>query len=312
MPHNGEGTGFIKWKDRVARCAIPMIRPFVRYGPLALRSIVWNHICSGRVARRQHRFTVTTQYGRFTGDSSDLVSQCVYYFGQWEPEVSQLITQRLQPGHTFVDVGASTGWYTLLAAEKVGPTGRVVAIEASPTNFLRLKENVDKNRIGNVRLVNDAVWGSGSCLSLFQGPSVNSGISTVVPSFARRRGCVLFGQVRGRPLSELLSQDEITTLRILKVDVEGAEREVLLGFEPMLDSVPDDLEILLELTPTEYNVDDLLRPFRKRGFRAWIIPNDYTAERYLSFSLPSRPDQFQELLTIPERQVDVLLTRTRP
>lgn len=296
----------------MARYAVPLVRALVRYGPLALRTTVWNHICDGRFAGLQHRFTVCTEYGHFTGDSSDMLSRYVYYFGQWETEISWLVNQRLRPGDTFVDVGAGTGWYTVLAAKKVGPTGRVVAVEASPTNFVALKENVNNNRLGNVRLINEAVWSSESCLSFFQGPHYNSGISTLVPSFAERRGCKLVGRIRARPLPALLSPDEIATLRILKIDVEGAEREVLLGLEPLLDSVADDLEIFLEVNPTEYNVDDLLHPVRKRGFRAWIIPNQYEAEYYLNFSPLNRPGQFEELLVVPEQQVDVLLSRTRP
>jgi FkbM family methyltransferase len=188
----------------------------------------------------------------------------------------------------------------------------VVAIEASPTNFLRLQQNAGDNRLGNVRLVNEAVWSSDVFLSFFQGPPSNSGVSTVLPSFAEPRGCAPAGRIRGRPLPELLSADEMAAMRILKIDVEGAEREVLLGLEPVLDSLSSDLEIFLELTPTEYNVDDLLRPLRKRGFRAWIIPNPYSWEFYLDFSALRGRDNYEELLGIPEDQVDVLLSRTGP
>jgi FkbM family methyltransferase len=211
-----------------------------------------------------------------------------------------------------VDVGANTGWFTLLAADAVGPKGRVVAIEASPTNFLRLKENVSNNRLENVRLVNEAAWSSAGFLPLFQGPVSHSGVSTVVPAFAERRHCEWAGRIPARPLPELLSPDEISTLRVLKIDVEGAEREVFLGLEPMLDSVPDDLEIFLELNPSEYDVEDLLCPIRKRGFRVWIIPYQYTAEYCLNYSALHRQDNFEELLGIPKQQVNVLCSRTRP
>jgi FkbM family methyltransferase len=300
----------------VAQCFapfIPLVRALIRYGPLDLRTAIWNHIGRTRLVGLPHRFTVGTDYGRFTGDSSDLLSRYVYYFGQWEPEVTRLIKQRLGPGHTFVDVGANLGWYTLLAADAVGPTGRVVAIEASPMNFSRLEENVNNNRLENVRLVNEAVWSSQGLLSLFQGPPQHSGISTVVPSFAERhRGYEKAGQIRARPLPELLNPDEIATLRVLKIDVEGAEGEVLLGFEPMLDSAPDDLEIFLELNPTEYDVDRLLVPIRRRGFRAWIIPYQFKPEYCLNYSGLQRRDNFEELLETPKQQVDILVSRARP
>jgi FkbM family methyltransferase len=302
------------WKARIAQYFvpfIPLVRALVRYGPLDLRTTIWNQIGRTRLVGLPHRFTVSTQHGRFTGDSSDMLSQYVYYFGQWEPEVTHLIKQRLGAGHTFVDVGANTGWFTLLAADAVGPTGRVVAIEASPTNFVRLKENVSNNRLGNVRMVNEAVWSSQGLLSLFQGPPSHSGVSTVVPSFAERQRCKLSSQIQARPLPEILNPDEIATLRILKIDVEGAEREVLLGLEPMLDSVPDDLEIFVELNPTEYDVGDLLHRLRKHGFRVWMIPNQYKSEYCLNYSALHRQDDCEELLEVPKQQVNVLVSRTR-
>ncbi|MGO9403587.1 MAG: FkbM family methyltransferase [Terriglobales bacterium] len=304
-----------RWKALIAQSFIPfipLVRALVRYGPLNLRTTIWNHIGHTRLVGLPHRFAVRTEYGRFTGDSSDMLSKYVYYLGQWEPEVTHLIRQRLRPGHTLVDVGANTGWFTLLAADTVGPTGRVVAIEASPTNFLRLKENVSSNRLENVRLVNEAVWSSEALLPLFQGPPSHSGVSTVMPSFAERQRCKLAGQISACPLPELLSPDEIATLRILKIDVEGAEREVLLGLEPVLDSVPDDLEIFLELNPTEYDVDDLLRRMRKRGFRVWIMPNQYTSKYCINYSALHRRESFEELLETPKQQVNVLVSRIRP
>ena len=305
-----------RWKARVADYFapfIPLARALVRYGPLNLPKIIWNQIGRTRLVGLPHRFTVGTEYGRFTGDSSDLLSRYVYYFGQWEPEVTRLIKQRLGPGDTFVDVGANLGWYTLLAADAVGPTGRVVAIEASPANFLWLKDNVNSNRLENVRLINEAVWSSESLLSLFQGPPQHSGISTVMPSFAERhRGYEKAGQIRARPLPELLNPVELSTLRVLKIDVEGAEQEVLLGLEPMLDSAPHDLEIFLELNPTEYDVDRLLVPIRRRGFRAWIIPYQFNPEYCLNYSTQQRRDNFEELLETPKQQVDVLVSRSRP
>jgi FkbM family methyltransferase len=290
---------------------IPLVRTLVRYGPPNLSTTIWKHIGDTRLVGLPHRFTVKTAFGRFSANSSDMLARYIYYFGQWEPEVTHLIRERLKPGDTFVDVGANLGWYTLLAADAVGSTGQVVAIEASPANFSCLKRNVNDNHLKNVRLVNEAVWGSECLLPLFQGPPSHSGISTVLPSFAaNHRGCERAGQIKARPLSELLTPDEIATLRVLKIDVEGAEREVCLGLEPILNSVPDDLEIFLELNPDEYDVDRLLLPIRKRGFRAWLIPYQYKPEYCLNYSASLQTDKFKELLDTPQRQVDVLLSRT--
>jgi FkbM family methyltransferase len=304
-----------RWKSRVAQCFvpfIPLVRALLRYGPLKVRTAIWQQIGHTRLVGLPHHFTVGTEYGSFTGDSSDMLAKYIYYFGQWEPEVSHLIKQRLRPGQTFVDVGANSGWYTLLAANAVGPTGRVIAIEASPTTFDQLKDNIDNNGLRNVRLVNEAVWSSQSLLPLFQGPPSHSVISTVMSSFAERRRCAAAGQIRARPLSEILDASEIATLRILKIDVEGAEQEVIRGFEPVLDSVPDDLEIFLELNPADYDAAGLLSSLRQRGFRAWIIPNRYETDCYVNYSARQPAGQLEELVEMPKEQIDVLVSRTPP
>jgi FkbM family methyltransferase len=305
------------WKTRAARFVsrfitfIPLVRALMKYLPAAQRKRVWTYICDDKLALHHHHFTVRTEYGRFTGDSADLIPQYVYYFGHWEPVVSELISRRLRPGQTFIDVGANTGWYTLLAAHRVGPTGRVVAIEPSPANFSWLSENVKRNRLGNVHLVNEAAWSGESELPFFQGPASSSAVSSVMRSFAELKGCEQRAQmVRARPLATLLTPDEVSSMRVLKIDVEGAELEVVRGLEPVLDSAPNDLELFLELNPGQYDVEELLQVFRKRGFRAWIIPNEYAPNYYLNFSRANLGVQLKELLSLPDSQIDVLLTRT--
>ena len=79
------------------------------------------------------------------GHTADLIQRYVYYFGVWEPTISQWFKGYVRPGDIVVDVGANIGWYTLLAAQRVGPEGQVVAIEASPTIAEHLRANLALN-----------------------------------------------------------------------------------------------------------------------------------------------------------------------
>jgi FkbM family methyltransferase len=63
----------------------------------------------------------------------------------YEPELTALLLELLKPGASFIDGGANSGWYTLLAASKVGPTGRVWAIEPAPLPWARLMRNLELN-----------------------------------------------------------------------------------------------------------------------------------------------------------------------
>ena len=84
-----------------------------------------------RILRPEH--LATTYFGaRIYCDPRDLIQRMILHFGVWEPDVSRVIEQSLAPGDVFVDIGANIGYDTLLASSCVGPTGRVVSIEASP------------------------------------------------------------------------------------------------------------------------------------------------------------------------------------
>src|SRR5207249_2412898 len=102
-----------------------------------------------------------------------------YYFGMWEPHISRWIDERLSPGDTFIDVGANIGYYSLLAARRVGPTGSVVAIEPSPKTFRALEANLAQNRLKNVRTVNAAVSDRQATVPLYHGPDTHGGLTTM-------------------------------------------------------------------------------------------------------------------------------------
>ena len=98
----------------------------MRYAPLpAVRARLWS--LGAERATRPRSFVVRTRYGfRFAGDQRLIMPRCVYWFGHWEPLLSRSLHATLRTGDVVVDVGANTGWYTLLAATAVGPSGRVV------------------------------------------------------------------------------------------------------------------------------------------------------------------------------------------
>lgn len=92
---------------------------------------------------------------------ADVLSEWLLYSGSWQPPLSAWLCRTLRPGDTFVDVGANTGYFSLLAASLVGGEGggKVIAVEACPRTFRRLQLNLSLNRTlarGCVRSVNAA------------------------------------------------------------------------------------------------------------------------------------------------------------
>jgi tRNA G37 N-methylase Trm5 len=80
-----------------------------------------------------------------------------------------VIIQYFHPkeGDVVVDVGAHIGRYTIIASKRVGPNGKVIAIEADPSNFEMLNRNIQLNRLANVTTLNYAAFSRETRIKLY-------------------------------------------------------------------------------------------------------------------------------------------------
>lgn len=126
-------------QDRVTSWFIPPARTFIRFAPFgAGKRAFWTRVVEPYLAWHPHKFMARTVFrSRIAGDTRDILHQYIYYFGVWEPHLTNWIGQQLAPGDTFIDVGANVGYFSLLASRLVGKSGVVVAIEPSPTILRR-------------------------------------------------------------------------------------------------------------------------------------------------------------------------------
>lgn len=132
----------------------------------------------------------------------------------------------LKPGDTFVDTGANIGFYTLLASRAVGPTGRVIAIDADPYNFGKLRRHLDMNGAKNVTALPIGVSDKRQTLELTMASAGNRGGST----FAFRPPDHQTVAVECYPLKDVLDQQGVTAVAGLKMDIEGWEYRVMKPF----------------------------------------------------------------------------------
>ncbi len=250
--------------------------------------------------------TGTTYFGaKFNADIRDRVPQSAFFFGVWEPNISHQLERRLRPGSLFVDVGSNFGYYSLLAAKLVGAAGDVVAIEASPSIFQRLCSNIERNGLTNVRCVNAAVSDRRGALTIYAGPSFNTGATSTIEAW---RGGPAEAVVQALPLNEILTKAERARVRLIKIDVEGAELPILEQILATTDCYPTDAEIIVEFSPSGA-ADDWARVFSQflsAGFAAFGIDNDYEEEAYLRWRTPC---ELQRLTAPPAMKTDILFTR---
>lgn len=261
-------------------------RGYVRHAPSAAgkASLVAKYL-NPHLRDNARQRVVRSRFGvRFAVDTQDLIQRYLYLFGVWEPHMTRWLRGRLRPGDTFVDVGANVGYYAMVASRWVGDGGQVVAIEASPTFHRKLLQHVRLNQCGNVRAINGAVSDERKELTFVLASSANMGANSIVPYDGPAESSF---QVEAFPLGELLEPAEISTARVIKIDVEGAEGSVVRGMIPMLDKLRPDCEITVEVTPDRMaqlgdSAEELMKAMRDHGFHAYRLVNEYTPESYVA------------------------------
>jgi FkbM family methyltransferase len=286
-----------------ASALVPLARVWIRYWPFALgkawlwRTFHWRH----------RKFTSRMRFGGVvTGSTQDLIQRHLYYFGTWEPHISNWVRATLHAGDGFVDIGANIGYYSLLASGVVGASGAVVAVEASPTIHALLAKHVRLNRRANIRTVHCAAAASAGMVKLYHGQPDNIGKTTTVGRDGE------FVEVTAQPLFEILVENEILRARIIKIDVEGAELQVLRGLVPLFERMRSDLEVVMEVSPnlmpgSNGAGEEIFSIMRAHGFAAFAFDNDYRVESYLRKSTHARPRPMAGLQK--DIQMDVLFSR---
>src|SRR5918996_3387500 len=160
-------------------------------------------------------------------------------------------------GDIVVDIGAHMGRYTIISSKRVGTNGKVVAIEAHPGNFEMLNRNIKLNRLTNIISLNHAVYSKETKVKLYV-PGEESG-NTIYNTLISDRATneEKFVEVNANTLDYLLQSKGIKQEEVnwIKIDVEGAEFEVLKGAANIL-SKSKDIALLIEL----HGPPDVYRP----------------------------------------------------
>lgn len=159
-------------------------------------------------------------------DLADFIQRGVF-IGAYEPDEIARVRELLQPGMTFLDCGANVGFFTLLASRLVGPTGRVIAVEPSPYAVGRLRETVRNNGITNVTVVHAGLGERRGTLQLM----VPKAVGNHAPSFVPGNENTAPVDVQVVTVDELLDEQKVATVDLMKVDVEGFEPALFRGAE---------------------------------------------------------------------------------
>jgi FkbM family methyltransferase len=191
--------------------------------------------------------------------------------GEWEPHVKKVLLQFITPGMTVVDVGANFGYFTLLAAQVVGPKGLVYAFEPHPRSFEILQKNIVANwYVDRIRSFPFALLDGAKQLDMHTTPSLAGGNSFFVT------------QMGGLSLDESIAVtaktlDEVVSGRVdvMKIDAEGSEPFIIEGMKGVLARSPQ-IKIVMEFNPQALQAAgkdprQFLRRLAELGFVAGMV-----------------------------------------
>jgi FkbM family methyltransferase len=139
--------------------------------------------------------------------------------------------ERLRPGDVVVDVGANAGLYSVLAARRVAPGGRVFAFEPSADEFARLAWALRANGVDNVVASNTALADRAGFFGFVPAPSQHTGLHRLGADGDAAPQRVW--AERGDVAVQLEAKENVA---LLKIDVEGSELGVLRGFQGLLEA----------------------------------------------------------------------------
>lgn len=168
---------------------------------------------------------------------------------KYEPYETELILKQVNKGDIIIDIGANIGYYTVLFADKVGKTGKVIAIEPDPINFEILQKNIKENKLRNVVAVQAAVGSENKKMILYKSEE-NLGDHKLW-----KNGAAINKEVFCRKLDDLLKDLGYEKIDLIKVDTQGWEPEVFAGAKRTIEK---DLPIIFfEYSPVSYKLAKL-------------------------------------------------------
>jgi FkbM family methyltransferase len=221
----------------------------------------------------------------------DWVQQNVFFLGEYEPAELKAIKPYLKEDSVFIDVGANFGWYSLFSSFVIGNQGKVIAFEPFPENFRRLSQNISLNPNRKIIAENLAVGQQKGSLDLFyNNQEQNLGmVSKNATPNSRKKNVPMIA------FDDYVSDNKIDKIDFIKIDIEGAELQALMGMKEVLRKLKPVL--LVEILKEQNDRNSILSFLSGLGYQQFYITNDgaiseiettVNRDNYL-FAIPSTP-----------------------
>ena len=192
----------------------------------------------------------------------NVLGRRIYLHGIWEEDVTRVLCEEIRPGMTTLDVGAHIGYYTLLMAKRVGNQGHVFSFEPNPVVRNYLEQNIKRNQYSQVTICPVALFSKAGYGALEGRDNLNSVLSNHPSSTDSKVSIAVFDQIK--------NDLGIQKVNLIKMDVEGAELDILLGMRKMLTD--DHPALIIEI----HQVGLIHFDHTESEFRRFVMSVGYT------------------------------------
>lgn len=207
--------------------------------------------------------------GEVIAPLDDHVGRAAFFCGDLDPKVTWVFRKLLRRGDTVLDIGANIGVTTVAMASFVGTGGHVHSFEPNPVLQDMLRRVIARNQFGNVTLHPMALGSADGELEL-RVPKANFGMGSLV-RHANPDDAV--HSVPVRRLTDVIAEEGIKSIRLIKIDVEGFEADVFSGAGEVLSQTKPQA-ILFELNQEagEFGDQPVVRILNEAGYEFFTIP----------------------------------------
>src|SRR5712664_2651602 len=230
--------------------------------------------------------------------------------GGFESAELLFVQRYLKQGMTALDIGAHHGLYTLLASKRVGPSGKVLAFEPSPRERKQLVRNVRINFCSNVHIEPYALGKEPARNNLYVVEGGEDGCNSLRPPAVQSETRTV--PVEVITLDAIASKLGLTKVDFVKLDVEGAELDVLKGALGLLQTAPRPVFLVevydIRTHPWGYEAREIVEFLYQRGYRWYGLLNDGSIQAIAS----NLQTYDANLVAIPEERVEFTSQEMEP
>ncbi len=224
----------------------------------------------------------------------------LYFFGDIDQKITWLCRQIIRQGDTVLDIGANIGLISIISRKIVGNMGQVHAFEPQPLLADIMRQSLEKNNYLDVKVHNIALGNKKEYKELFiPSKSFAEASLTRIHHPKGNNTSVLVENA-----TEYLTHLELPPIRLVKIDVEGYESEVIEGASNFFENHRPD-SILFELN--DYNIPFCKQPvvikLSELGYQFFDIPKSKFKMRVVPIESNASTWNGSDILAVPKGKI---------